>query len=234
MPTVVLSPVGNDAPFVDSSGNPLSGGLLYFYDAGTTTPQATYTTIAGSVTNANPVVLNANGYPEAGASVVEIWFVDGADYKAELKTSAGVSVWVRDNLTGINDSNVTLAAATQAQQEAGSITTAYTSPARQQFHQSAPKAWARIVVSATVPSVGLAYNVASVTDNGVGAYVVNFTTVLSAANYPPIGSADAGAGGYTFVAQPNATSGTVVNIYSDANPPALVDSTFFFCQFGDQ
>lgn len=234
MPTVVLSPIGNDAPFVDASGNPLSGGLLYFYDAGTTTPQATYTTIAGSVQNANPVVLNANGYPASGGNVVSIWMIDGADYKVELQTSAGVPIWTRDNITGVNDSNVSLTAATQAQQEAGSITTAYTSPARQQYHPSAPKAWARIVLTATVPSVGLNYNVASVTDGGVGAYTVNFTVALSAANYPPIGSVDAGAGAYVFVAQPNAVGGTVVNIYDSAAPPALVDQTFFFCQLGDQ
>src|SRR3990167_6725090 len=100
---VNLSPCGNDAPFLDSSGNPLSGGLLYFYAAGSSTPQDTYTTSAGSVANANPVVLNSGGYPASGGSVVEIWFTASVSYKAVLKTSAGVTVWTRDNLSGIND-----------------------------------------------------------------------------------------------------------------------------------
>lgn len=102
---VVLSPIGNDAPFVDSSGNPLSGGLIYFYEAGTVTPLATYTTNIGDVQNANPVVLNANGYPASAGSVVQIWFAENYTYKAVLKTSAGVTVWTRDNIAGINDSS---------------------------------------------------------------------------------------------------------------------------------
>lgn len=105
MPTVVLSPTGNDAPFVDSSGNPLSGGKLFFYAAGTTTPQDTYTTSAGSVANANPVILNANGYPASGGNVVQIWLVNNYTYKAVLKTSADVTIWTRDNIAGINDSS---------------------------------------------------------------------------------------------------------------------------------
>lgn len=105
---VKLAPVGNDAPYVDSNGNPLSGGLLYFYTAGSSTPQDTYTTSAGTVVNANPVVLDSAGYPASGGSVVEIWFTSGVSYKAVLKTSAGVTLWTRDNLSGINDTTVTL------------------------------------------------------------------------------------------------------------------------------
>ena len=47
---VNLSPVGGVGwQFFDNSGAPLTGGKLYSYAAGTTTPQATYTTSAGSV-----------------------------------------------------------------------------------------------------------------------------------------------------------------------------------------
>lgn len=105
---VNLSPIGNDAPFMDSNGDPLSGGLLYFYTAGSSTATDTYTTSAGSTPNANPVVLNSNGYPASGGNVVEIWFTAGVSYKCILKTSAGVTVWTRDNLVGINDTAVTI------------------------------------------------------------------------------------------------------------------------------
>lgn len=76
----------------DSSGNPLAGGLLYTYAAGTTTPQATYTTSAGDVANANPVVLDASG--EA-----TIWMTEGVEYKFELRSSAGVVQWTVDNVS---------------------------------------------------------------------------------------------------------------------------------------
>lgn len=73
----------------DSSGAPLSGGLLYTYIAGTTTAKATYTTRAMAVANANPVVLDSRG--EA--------VVYGAGlYKLILRDSAGTLIWTQDNV----------------------------------------------------------------------------------------------------------------------------------------
>lgn len=76
--------------YTDSSGNPLSGGKLYTYAAGTSTPQATYSDAAGAVPNANPVVLNSRGE----ATI----FWSSAPYKAVLKDSADVEIWSQDNL----------------------------------------------------------------------------------------------------------------------------------------
>ena len=42
-------------------GKPLAGGKVYTYEAGTTTPKSTYTTVAGDVPNLNPVILDQNG-----------------------------------------------------------------------------------------------------------------------------------------------------------------------------
>ena len=49
------------AQFFDDNGNPLSGGLLYSYIAGSTTPVDTYTDATGGSTNTNPIVLDARG-----------------------------------------------------------------------------------------------------------------------------------------------------------------------------
>lgn len=107
--TVKLSPIGNDAPFLDASGIPLNAGQLFTYLAGSvSTSQTTYTDSAGTVPNANPVVLNSNGYPASGGNVIEIWLTSGVAYKFVLKTSAGVTVWSRDNISGVNDATVTL------------------------------------------------------------------------------------------------------------------------------
>jgi hypothetical protein len=43
------------------TGADAGGGKVYTYAAGTTTPQATYTTAAGTVANANPVILDSAG-----------------------------------------------------------------------------------------------------------------------------------------------------------------------------
>lgn len=80
---------------LDSSGNPLNGGLLYTYVAGTLTDQATYTTAALSVANANPVVLNSSGFPTSGG----VWPDPALTYRYVLKTSAGTTVYDVDNIS---------------------------------------------------------------------------------------------------------------------------------------
>lgn len=97
---VNLSPVGGvAAQFFDNSGNPLTGGKLYTYTAGTTTPAATYTSSSGVTAHPNPIVLDAAGrVPNSG----EVWLTDGLQYKFVLKTSADVLIATYDNIVGIN------------------------------------------------------------------------------------------------------------------------------------
>ena len=76
--------------FLDSAGNPLVGGKLYTYAAGTTTPLATYTDAGGLTSNANPVILDSRG--EAN-----VW-LGTSQYKFKLTTSADVELWTVDNL----------------------------------------------------------------------------------------------------------------------------------------
>ena len=106
---VALSPVaGAGWQFFDNSGAVLTGGLLYTYTAGTTTPVTTYQDSAGSTPNANPIVLDSVGRVSA-----EVWLTTGAAYKLVLKTSTGTTLWTMDNLRGINDvSSVAWAAIT--------------------------------------------------------------------------------------------------------------------------
>jgi len=80
--------------FFDNNGAPLAGGLIYTYEAGTTTPQATYTTSAGTVAHPNPIVLNSAGRVPGG----EIWLLL-ASYKFVLQTSAAVLIASYDNVT---------------------------------------------------------------------------------------------------------------------------------------
>lgn len=101
---VFLSPVGGaGAQFCDNNGNPLNGGKLYTYLAGTTTPAATYTSSAGATFHPNPIILNAGGrVPDSG----EIWLADSVIYKFVLKTSADVLIATWDQITGINSNFV--------------------------------------------------------------------------------------------------------------------------------
>ena len=110
---VNLSPVGGvAAQFFDNSGNVLTGGKLYTYLAGTTTPAATYTTSAGSTAWSNPIVLDASGRVSGSG---EIWLTDGIAYKFVLKDSNDVLIATYDNLTGINSSFVNFVSQTEIQ-----------------------------------------------------------------------------------------------------------------------
>jgi len=77
---------------IDSTGAPLSGGLLHTYAVGTTTDKATYSDRALTTANANPVVLDTRGE----ATV----YLDSGGYKFLLETSLGVEVWSFDNYYG--------------------------------------------------------------------------------------------------------------------------------------
>jgi hypothetical protein len=97
--TVFLSALGGAGQqFFDNSGNVLTGGLLYTYAAGTTTPQTTYTTTAGTTPNSNPIVMDAAGRLES-----EVWLTGGVAYKFVLRDSTGALLGTFDDLYGIND-----------------------------------------------------------------------------------------------------------------------------------
>ena len=77
--------------FFDANGNPLAGGKVYTYAAGTTTPIVTYTDSTGATNNTNPIILDSRG--EAN-----IWLTPGTNYKFKLTDASEVQVWVVDNI----------------------------------------------------------------------------------------------------------------------------------------
>lgn len=102
---VFLSPVGGaGAQFFDNNGTPLTGGNLYTYAAGTTTPAATYTSSAGNVAHSNPIILDAAGRVPGSS---EIWLTSNIIYKFVLKTSNDVLLATWDNIWGIGASGGT-------------------------------------------------------------------------------------------------------------------------------
>jgi len=90
---------GAAAQFFTDDGVPLTGGKLYTYAAGTTTPQTTYTSSSGAFSHSNPIVLDAAGRVPGG----EIWLTVGTEYKFILKTSTDVTIATYDNLYAISD-----------------------------------------------------------------------------------------------------------------------------------
>lgn len=79
--------------FFDATGKPLTGGLLYTYIAGTTTPQATYTDASGAIQNTNPIVLDSGGF-------ATVW-LGGFSYKVVAQNSFGQQQWSVDNVSDV-------------------------------------------------------------------------------------------------------------------------------------
>jgi hypothetical protein len=98
--TLTPSPI---MQFFDANGNPLVGGKLFTYAAGTTTPQATYTDYTGGTANTNPVIFNSRG--EAA-----VW-CGNSRYYMELKDANDTLIWTADNVNGANGPTLALLAA---------------------------------------------------------------------------------------------------------------------------
>jgi hypothetical protein len=94
--SVNLAPIGNGFQFFTSTGLPLAGGLIYTYQAGSSTPLATYSDNGGVYANTNPIVLGSDGRPQT-----EIWLTYGYNYKFVLQDANGVTIQTYDNLYGI-------------------------------------------------------------------------------------------------------------------------------------
>lgn len=81
--------------FFTDDGVPLSGGKIYTYAAGTTSPLTTYTSRDGLTANANPIILDA-----AGRTPQQIWSTEGLLYKYVVTDANNVQIRVWDNIGG--------------------------------------------------------------------------------------------------------------------------------------
>jgi hypothetical protein len=96
--SVNLSPVGNAFQFFSNDGLPLAAGKLQTFQAGSTTPLATFTDSSGLIANTNPIILGTSGRPPS-----TIWLSDGFFYKFVLSDANDVVIQTYDNLYGIID-----------------------------------------------------------------------------------------------------------------------------------
>jgi hypothetical protein len=86
---------------VDLAGAALSGGRVYIYEAGTTTPKASYADAQNSAQNPWPVILDTYG-------MADIW-VPGP-YKIVVTDSDGVQLYTVDSLYGFGGAYVSMPA----------------------------------------------------------------------------------------------------------------------------
>ena len=97
MPNFLISPKDIYSA-IDDNGNPLVGGELFTYIAGSNTPTPTFTDATGTVENTNPVILDSRG--EA-----HVWISDEMVYKFVLREPAsegGAIIRTTDNIQANN------------------------------------------------------------------------------------------------------------------------------------
>jgi len=183
--------------FLDSNGKPLAGGKLFFYAAGTTNPQDTFTDATGSIANTNPVVLDGGGFPKAylGANC-GIWLSQNS-YRVVAQNSVGIQQWVVDQVSDpgffYTTKTVLLSPPGSAQQN----------------------------ISGPLGATGFVQTVLHVTSTGVRVSYLDPSTQLDTATNPPMLATTApAASGHTytipdpgananFVLSPNTTGNTL-------------------------
>jgi hypothetical protein len=82
----------------DSLGRPLSGGKLYFFQTGTSTPQSAYQDTALTIAHPNPMTLDSSG------RIAAFYLADGS-IKIRLADAAGVTILAYDGLLVIGPSS---------------------------------------------------------------------------------------------------------------------------------
>ena len=94
-----------EIPFFTNTGAIDSNGFVYTYQSGTFTNAPSFTDYTGSVTNTNPVQLNAAGFPtNAGAAQVCIWLQPFIAYRIVVQNAAHVQQYQIDGIGGTNGS----------------------------------------------------------------------------------------------------------------------------------
>lgn len=112
--------------FFDDNGNPLAGGQLFLYAAGTTTKQAAFTDASGNTPLPNPVILNARGEvaPSAVGTSCGLWLDPTLAYKFVLAPPTASdpptdTIWTIDDV--VSPQTAILAALAQYEATIGGV-----------------------------------------------------------------------------------------------------------------
>ena len=211
----------------DSSSVAFGAGGTVVYDA--TTQTLTNKTISG----ASNTLTNIGGTSIRMGSDAQgdVLYFNGTNY---VRLAAGTSgYFLKTQGAGANPAwdaaSGTATAATQAEEEAASSTTVFTTPGRQKFHPGMAKGWGKADAAGTVNA---SYNLTSVTDAGVGLITWTWDTDFSSADYS-VSAGGLSAGGFRVsVVEAQAAGSTQIQVYN--NTPAAADPTSHYIQaFGD-
>ncbi len=83
-----------------STGAPINGAVLRFYDAGTTNPKTVYADADLTTALGTTVTTDSLGYPTSNGTTKTMVYVGSSPYKIRIETSAGVEIATHDSIKG--------------------------------------------------------------------------------------------------------------------------------------
>lgn len=120
------------------------------------------------------VALNSASLPHT-ASTIELGHATDTTL---ARVSAGVF-----SVEGSTVHTTATGAATQADHETGTSTSAYSTPGRQKYHPTHPKSWLYADLTSGTPTIAGGSGVSSLADINTGRFDINLTTAFSSVNY---------------------------------------------------
>jgi hypothetical protein len=167
--------------------------------------------------------------PGTGVTIVGETAVNqgSGTWKIRIDSASAVTIY------NIGAAKTGLAAATQAEQEAGTSTAAAVTPGRQQYHPSAAKAWIKCDAAGVIQA---SHNITSITDDGVGLITVTIGTDFSSASYAVVASnKDDSTADQARITNITAQLAGAFSAKTVNHTPAKVDPVnWYFSCYGDQ
>jgi hypothetical protein len=193
--------------FLSASGVPLSGGCIWTYQSGTSTPLATYTDSTGQFQASNPVLLDSGGF----ASI----YLSSSTYRIKAVSAGGVNCasgsqqWVVDGVTAASFLNMPNTWTALQTFNAGISTTTLGATG---LASLANIDGFKIIDGTTYPAtpVGLQQALTDAASTKGGVVIVPPGTTISGISTLNVGSTAAGTSALLYVA-PGATLQTSIN-----------------------
>jgi hypothetical protein len=196
---------GDTVRYIVQDGNDIEEGIGTIADSVATLQRTTVTASkVGGSAGTSKLNLSGTAVVSLTASGADILvpsnnLSDVTDAATALANLGGVSSATTISGSGLvsgggdlsADRTVTVTAASKSDQQTGTSSTVAVTPAHQQDHASAAKAWC-LDNGAATPVASASYNISSLTDNGVGDTTFNFTTAMASANYSAVASMQSG------------------------------------------